>query len=188
MSHHGACSRWARPRLPRRWVKAPPGRGSPGQLPSQLLCSWGLARAEAWPENVVLGNLHRSPAAAPNPERLHLLATKEASKYSPRPVAPHTGSPCRGLLPRSLVTRFSHKRPTGWSPRITKVNHRLPHDLTRDSGIGSGPDQVADRVEGVLRKQEKNPVLKANFVGNTITAKMQICQLFACKELMHRLA
>ena len=30
---------------------------------------------------------------------------------------------------------------------------------------------MADRVEGVLRKQEKNPVLKANFVGNTITAK-----------------
>ena len=84
-------------------VKAPPQRGSPDRLPSQLLCSWGPARAEAWPENVVLGNLHRSPAAAPNPERLYLLATKEASKYSPRPVAAHTGSHCRGLLPGLLV-------------------------------------------------------------------------------------
>ena len=47
---------------------------------------------------------------------------------------------------------------------------------------------MADRVKGVLRKQEKNPVLKANFVGNTNTVEMQICQLFVCKELMRRLA
>ena len=115
------------------------------------------------PENVVSGNLHRSPAAAPNPGRLYLPATKEASESSPSLCSP------RGLSLQRAASqiagdgpwRFSHECPTEWSPRMTKVNHRLPHVglrnqvRSRPSGrpCQRGPEKTGEksRIKGQFR-------------------------------------
>lgn len=88
VAHLGSCSHWAGPRLPPQWAEAPPGRGSPDSSCPSYCAPGARPGQRRRPEDVVSGNLHRSPAAAPNPERLHFPATKEASKSSPRPVLP----------------------------------------------------------------------------------------------------